>query len=251
MSAVCAAASSAEDGSSSSQIGRGMATSRASDKPPLLPGRKIGGWQRGDRIETDRAERGARIAAAKLAAEPCAPEVEILEHRERGFERVLVAEIMRLLADAAVRYRRPRASGRRLRSAAAPRSCAAARICPRRCGRSPPAPRRRRAKSRDRKKPRARRAGRPGPRPQASANQLMARKSRTRRVIANVRHAGRLSLSFVHMERLKKRSYNPDRYTAFAPKSPARTLCPGKCLPFNILAAEKPQAGPVVKEQHP
>jgi hypothetical protein len=63
-------------------------------------------------------------------------------------------------------------------------------------------------------------------------------------------HPGRLLMSFVHMERLKKRSYNVDRYTAFAPES-LREHRVRKSVYRSIPYVWEAAAGAVTKEQRP
>ena len=95
-SVSCASRSSAEVGSSSSQIGRCTATSRAMRQPPPLAGRQVGGRQVGQRRQPDGGERGSRrLRAAEIAG----PECEVFGDRQRGLQRVLVAEVVGLLRD--------------------------------------------------------------------------------------------------------------------------------------------------------
>ena len=157
-----------------------------------------------DGVEADRFPARRGIAAAKFCTtKPCAPEFEILDHRKRGFERVLMAEIMRLFADAAVRV----AAGERQRAAfdpQQPRDHAQQRGFARAI-----------AAGHRQRLVRTRAQNEPGKdlAPAAPADQGLAPQGQRishragpgrGRVIGNFRHAGRLSLSFVHMERLKK-----------------------------------------------
>ena len=99
-SMACEAVSSAEVGSSSSQSGRFDRDQPRDREPALLPGGEIGRRQPGQRCRA--RPRPAPRAASAVAAEPCDPEGEIFRDRQRGFQGVAVAEIMRLLADAAL-----------------------------------------------------------------------------------------------------------------------------------------------------
>ncbi len=76
-SASCASRSSAEVGSSSSQIGRGTATSRAMRQPPPLAGRQVGGRQVGQRRQPDGGQRRLGAAPRRRDSGP----------RMRGFPR--------------------------------------------------------------------------------------------------------------------------------------------------------------------
>ena len=67
---------------------------------PPLSGRKVSRGKIRQRLKTERRERGFGRA---FAAEIIDPEAQILGDRQRGFQRVLMREIMRLLADAAFR----------------------------------------------------------------------------------------------------------------------------------------------------
>ena len=117
-------------------------------QPPPLPGRQVGRRQVG-RARRARPRR-APLASAGRRRRDSAPRRRVLGDRQRGLQRVLMAEIMRLLGDACARRRRPRARAARRRAAPARRSGAAARICRRRSARSPARPRRRRPQSRAR-----------------------------------------------------------------------------------------------------
>src|SRR3954470_10820996 len=62
-----------------------------------LPGGEIARGQPGQPIEID--GRQGCLSLGRLPAEKMSPECEVLTHRERGFQRVLVAEIVDLLTD--------------------------------------------------------------------------------------------------------------------------------------------------------
>src|SRR5262249_43943257 len=66
-------------------------------EPAPLSGGEIDRGQMGEPIEADGGKGG--IALSRAAAEKVRPEVEILPHRQRWFQCVLVAEIVGLLAD--------------------------------------------------------------------------------------------------------------------------------------------------------
>src|SRR6266849_3087063 len=65
-------------------------------QPAPLPGREVGGRKAGKPIEPDGGE-GAAVSPA--VPEQIRPKGEVLVHRERWLQRVLVADIMRLLGD--------------------------------------------------------------------------------------------------------------------------------------------------------
>ena len=67
-------------------------------QPPPLPGRQIGRRQVGERGELDRRQRGRR--RRRRPPEILGPELQVFGDRQRRLQRVLVAEIMRLLGDA-------------------------------------------------------------------------------------------------------------------------------------------------------
>ena len=70
-------------------------------QPPPLPGRQIGRRQIGQRREVDRLQRG--VDRQLDAAEKARPELQVFGDRQRRLQRVLMAEIMRLLGDRGLR----------------------------------------------------------------------------------------------------------------------------------------------------
>ena len=69
---------------------------------PLLPGRERARGKIDHMREADPGERRTAGLAARIAAERARPEGEVLARGQRPFQRVGVAEVMRLLADAAL-----------------------------------------------------------------------------------------------------------------------------------------------------
>ena len=62
-----------------------------------LPGGEIRGRQVGQRIEADRRQRSADIGG--IRAEKARPKSQIFSNRQRGLQRVLMPEVVGLLAD--------------------------------------------------------------------------------------------------------------------------------------------------------
>ena len=234
-SMACAAVSSAEVGSSSSQSGRCDRDQPRDREPAFLPGREIGRRQIGQRFRA--RPRPAHRAGLPIAAEPRDPEREIFRDRQRGFQGVAVAEIMRLFADGCARHRRLQATTCRPRSAASLRSFAAATTCRRRCARSPAALRRTRPKNRDPEKPRGRPAGRSGLAPKGSEYQpLTSVPPRTA-----LRDASCVWMPLVHMADRRKRFYKSQLRPLLA-KTAALDPCAmparwKKQRPFNALGS--------------
>ena len=106
---------------------------------PLLPRRERADGKVGDMGEADALERGGdahRLAAgAASAAQHRRPEGEIFARRQRALQRIGMAEIMRLLADALLVVAAFAEPARPRRAAAARRSRAAGSTCRRRWGR--------------------------------------------------------------------------------------------------------------------
>ena len=69
----------------------------------LLPGRQCVDREIGDMGETELVERRHPGGARKIAAERVSPESEVLASSQRPLQRVGMAEVMRLLADAGLR----------------------------------------------------------------------------------------------------------------------------------------------------
>ena len=102
-------------------------------QPPPLPGGEVGCRQIGHAVEADRGQGagGAASSPPRIAR----PEVEVLGHRQRRLQGVLMAEVVGLLRPgSAPGRRRPGPSALR-RPGPARRSCAAGRTCRRRCAR--------------------------------------------------------------------------------------------------------------------
>ena len=95
---ACPAASSAAVGSSSSQIGRRHGDQPRERQPAALAGGQVGGRQV---RQAARAEpRQAPTSGSGSAAEEVAQKCEVFADRQRRLERILVAEIVRLLRQA-------------------------------------------------------------------------------------------------------------------------------------------------------
>ena len=107
------------------------------------------------------------VAVVAAAVEIARPEFEVLGHRQRRLQRVLVAEIVRLLAEAWPRGRRLQAPAARPSAGPGRRPPAAARTCRPRSGRSPGGPRLRRPQSSGAETPPGRPGRRRGRRPEA------------------------------------------------------------------------------------
>ena len=96
----CAATSSAVVGSSSSQIGRARDEKARQRDAALLARRERAHGKIGDVGEAEARQSAAPSPARRIAAERRRPERQVLARRQRALQRIGVAEIMRLLADA-------------------------------------------------------------------------------------------------------------------------------------------------------
>ncbi len=119
---ACAAASSAVVGSSSSQSGRAATSSRASATRRFCPAdsARTGKSATCGEAEPARAPPGPPRAARRRRARR--PEGEVFARRQRAFQRVGVAEIMRLLADRRARRAALERERRRTGTAGSPRA---------------------------------------------------------------------------------------------------------------------------------
>ena len=138
---------------------------------PPLAGGKVGGGQVDQRLEPDR---GKRLRNLGDGAEKSRPEAEVLADRKRRFQRVLVAEIMGLLADGQFRVAALQIEPAVRRRGPGRRSCAAGMTSPRRYGRESSGPRPTRRQSSPRRKRRGRRADRPDQRRKAASTRSRA-----------------------------------------------------------------------------
>ena len=105
-----AARSSAEVGSSSSQIGRCDRQQPCEREPPPLPGGEIGGRQVGQRRRArPRRAPFARSACSRRRRDSAAQNCEVFRDRQGRLQRVLVAEIVGLLGEGQLRVAAGRA----------------------------------------------------------------------------------------------------------------------------------------------
>ena len=70
-------------------------------QPAALPGRKVGRWQLGERIEPDRLQR--RLNCRRPAGKKPRPESQVFGRRQGRFQRILVTDIVGLLGDGQLR----------------------------------------------------------------------------------------------------------------------------------------------------
>ena len=102
---------------------------------PLLPGRERARGKVDHMGEADPGERRAAGFARRIAAERARPEGEVLAGGQRPFQRVGVAEIMRLLADRALGIAALEGEAARLRTAESRKAPAEGSTFPRRSAR--------------------------------------------------------------------------------------------------------------------
>jgi hypothetical protein len=103
-------------------------------EPAALPGGKIGGRQVDASASSPTAASGSVISAEDVPKK-ADPESKVFGDRKRGLQRILVTEVVRLLGDGQFRVATLEAELALRRCGPGRRWCAAATICPRRCGR--------------------------------------------------------------------------------------------------------------------